>query len=175
MSNGIKIRQEITNDKKEVYEVNSIAFGQDNEAKLVNLLRESKAFIPELSLVATVETKLVGHILFSKIIIIDENGNEFESLALAPVAVRPEFQRKGIGRQLIKSGLNKARELKYKSVIVLGHKHYYPKFGFKPVDKWNIKAPFDVPAEFFMGLELVKDGLKGISGTVRYPKEFDTV
>ena len=100
---------------------------------------------------------------------------KFESLALAPIAVRPEFQQKGIGGQLIKSGLNKARELKYKSVIVLGHKHYYPKFGFEPVDKWNIKAPFDVPADFFMGLELVKDGLKGVSGTVRYPKEFDTV
>lgn len=171
----IKIRQETTDDKTEVYELNSIAFGQENEARLVNLLRESEAFIPELSLVATVDGKLVGHILFSKIIIVDKNHNEFESLALAPMAVRPAFQQKGIGGQLIKSGLDKARELTYKSVIVLGHEHYYPKFGFVPADKWNIKSPYDVPASVFMGLELVTDGLKGVSGMVKYPKEFEAV
>lgn len=170
-----KIRQETTEDRSAVYEINSIAFGQENEAKLVDLLRKSDAFIPALSLVAILDHKIVGHILFTKIKIIDNDHKEFDSLALAPMAVRPEYQQKGIGGQLIKTGLDKARELKYKSVIVLGHEHYYPKFGFVPADKWRIKAPFDVPKNVFMGLELLTDGLKGVSGTVKYPKEFEMV
>jgi predicted N-acetyltransferase YhbS len=91
------------------------------------------------------------------------------------MAVVPEFQRQGIGGELIKHGLDKAKELKYKSVIVLGHEPYYPKFGFAPASKWNIKSPYDVPENVFMAIELVKDGLKDVSGTVRYPKEFDMV
>ena len=172
---NIQIRQEYKDDFKAIDEVNNSAFGQDNEAKLVGLLRNTDAFVPELSLVAILDNKIVGHILFTKIKIKDSNQNEFDSLALAPLAVRPEYQRKGIGAQLIQSGLEKARELNFKSVIVLGHEHYYPKFGFAPADQWNIKAPFDVPDNVFMGLELIENGLKNVSGTVQYPKEFDTV
>ncbi|MBX2922219.1 MAG: N-acetyltransferase [Chitinophagaceae bacterium] len=172
---NVKIRQETQDDFNVVFEVNKLTFGQENEAKLVELLRQSNAFVAELSLVATVDNKIIGHILFSKIIIVDDNHNEFESLALAPMAVIPEFQQKGIGGQLIRSGLDKAKELQYQSVIVLGHEHYYPKFGFVPADKWNIKAPFDVPANVFMGIELTTDGLKDVSGTVKYPKAFEAV
>ena len=77
--------------------------------------------------------------------------------------------------QTAAAGLEKARELQHKSVIVLGHEHYYPKFGFVPADKWNIKSPYDVPRNAFMALELVTDGLKNANGLVKYPKEFDTV
>lgn len=170
-----KIRQENKDDTKEIYEINSLAFGQENEAKLVNLLRDSATFVPELSLVATIDNKLVGHILFTKIKIADDKQNEFDSLALAPMAVRPENQKSGIGGQLIRAGLDKARELNFKSVIVLGHRNYYPKFGFVPTEKWNIKSPFDVPTEAFMGIELIDGGFNNVNGTVKYPKEFDTV
>jgi putative acetyltransferase len=169
------IRQENKDDLQDIYEINTLAFRQENEAKLVELLRVSKTFVPELSLVATIDNKIVGHILFTKIKIVDDNQNEFDSLALAPMAIRPDIQKKGIGGQLIKAGLNKAKELNFKSVIVLGHKHYYPKFGFVPTNKWNIKSPFDVPMEAFMGIELIEGGLKNVSGIVKYPKEFDTV
>lgn len=169
------IRQEHKEDFPTVFEVNRLAFGQDSEARLVELLRHSKAFVPELSLVAILENKIIGHILFTKIKIIHDYKGETESLALAPMAVRPEFQKKGIGGQLIKHGLDKAKELHYKSVIVLGHEDYYPRFGFVPADKWNIKSPYDVPASVFMALELVPNGLKGVSGLVKYPKEFETV
>jgi len=171
----LKIRQENRDDIKEIYEINSLAFGQENEAKLVDLLRDSATFVPELSLVATIDNKLVGHILFTKIKITDDKQNEFDSLALAPMAVRPDNQKSGIGGQLIRVGLDKARELNFKSVIVLGHRNYYPKFGFVPTSKWNIKSPFDVPTEAFMGIELTKNGFKDVSGTVNYPKEFDTL
>ena len=172
---NVTIRQEQKSDYKEVYELNSSAFEEDEEARLVTLLRKSSAFIPSLSLVAIMKDTIVGHILFTKIKIVDENGNENESLALAPMAVSPKFQKSGIGSQLIKTGLDIAREMNFKSVIVLGHDKYYPRFGFEPTTKWNITSPYDVPSNFFMGLELIQDGLKNSSGMVQYAKEFDEV
>lgn len=172
---NIEIRQETQSDIEEVFEVNKTVFGRDNEAKFANLLRKGPNFIPELSLIASVNDKIIGHIIFTKILICNDEGKEFDTLALAPMAVKPDMQNKGIGGELIKHGLNKARELGYKSVIVLGHPDYYPKFGFVPAKKWNIKPTFDVPENVFMGIELMKDGLKNISGKVIYPKEFDNV
>ncbi|MBX9448917.1 MAG: N-acetyltransferase [Taibaiella sp.] len=171
----MNIRQERKADIKDIYEINTLAFGSEKEAKLVDLLRASKAFVPQLSLVAALQDKIVGHILFSKINITDHHHNEQESLALAPMAVRPEFQRRGIGAELIRNGLHHARVSGFTSVIVLGHELYYPKFGFTPAERWNISPPYDVPARFFMALELVPDGLTGVRGLVRYPEAFDTL
>lgn len=171
----VAIRKEIETDFPTVYELNKATFGQDNEAKLVDLLRISTAFIPDLSLVATDRNAVVGRILFTKIKIKDENDKEYDSLALAPLAVKPELQKRGIGGQLIRYGLAKARELGHKSVIVVGHEQYYPKFGFLPAATWKIDAPFAVRANAFMGLELVKDGFKNVTGIVYYPKEFEMV
>lgn len=176
MTEQITIRRETQDDFREVFELHHIAFGQDNEAKLVDALRNNQtAFVPELSIVATDNNKIVGHILFTKISIKDDRENLNESLGLAPMVIRPEFQKSGIGGQLIRKGFEVAKELGFKSVIVLGHEHYYPKFGFQPAVKWKIKAPFDVPSNVFMAIELATDGLKKISGTVVYPKEFETV
>ncbi|MDQ0242938.1 putative N-acetyltransferase YhbS [Bacillus fengqiuensis] len=93
-------------------------------------------------------------------------------MALAPVSVVPEYQKKGIGSQLIHTALKNAKERGYHSVIVLGHKSYYPKFGFKTASSWNIKAPFEVPDEVFMALELTADSLKNVQGVVHYSKAF---
>lgn len=169
------IRQENRDDSNAVFEVNHLAFGRENEARLVGLLRESTAFVPELSLVATWDNVIVGHILFSKIRILNDDKGEVESLALAPMAVIPGFQQKGIGGQLIRHGLGKARELLYRSVIVLGHEDYYPGFGFVPAEKWSIRSPYEVPANAFMALELVPGGLENVSGSVKYPEEFEMV
>lgn len=152
MNMNLLIRQEDREDFGSVYEVNKLAFGRENEAKLVDLLRSSDAFIPELSVVAVSDNKIIGHILFTKIKIVSNNNEETGSLALAPMAVTPEFQHKGIGGQLIQFGLAKAKALQHKSVIVLGHKHYYPKFGFTPTDKWNIKSPYNVPRKLLWHL-----------------------
>ncbi|GAA4468162.1 N-acetyltransferase [Nibrella saemangeumensis] len=165
------IQQEGLPDQSSVYEVIARAFEREDESRLVNRMRQSNAFVPELSLVAMYEQKIVGHILFSKIII----HNQLRitpSLALAPLAVEPDFQRQGVGSLLVREGLKRSRELGFTSVVVLGHEHYYPRFEFIPTTKWGIRPPFQVPAEVFMAVELVKDSLSGIQGTVRYPDDF---
>ena len=164
------IRQEKKEDFNSIYEINKQAFKQQDESELIERIRASKHFVPELSLVAEENGKIIGHILFSKIKIIGEQ--EYESLALAPMAVLPDFQKQGIGGRLIKEGLIKARELGFNSVIVLGHKDYYPRFGFERASKWNIKCPFEVPDEAFMAIELNIGALAEKSGVVEYPKEF---
>lgn len=153
MTQQIILRQETPNDFKKVFELNTLAFGEDNESKLIDALRKNTdVFIPELSIVAINDNKIVGHILFTKINIQDEKGNLNESLALAPMSVKPEWQKKGIGGNLIKHGIETAKNLGYKSIIVLGHEYYYPKFGFKPAENWNIKTSYDVPSNVFMAL-----------------------
>lgn len=176
MTAEVIYRPETQDDFQEVFEINHKAFGQQNEAKLVNALRNNpNVFIPELSIVASKNNAIIGHILFTKINIKNDDKTLNESLAIAPMAVLPEFQKNGIGGQLIRRGLETAKQLGYQSVIVLGHEDYYPKFGFEPAEKWNIKAPFDVASNVFMAIELVKGSLENISGTVIYPKEFETV
>ncbi|MEG0012919.1 MAG: N-acetyltransferase [Cellulosilyticaceae bacterium] len=172
----ISIRQEEVKDYQEVEQVVEKAFleaemSDYREHELVRRLRVSAEFIPELSLVALAEEKLVGHILLTKIEIRDEDQG-IPSLALAPVAILPEYQGQGIGKILIELAVQKAKDLGYSSIIVLGHEKYYPKFGFVPTSKWGIKPPFEVPEEVFMGLELVEGALQGVKGTVVYSKAF---
>jgi putative acetyltransferase len=170
----ISIRAEHLSDIPDIHELNKMAFGQDNEANLVDLLRESEHFVPELSLVAVADDIIVGYILFSKVSIVNGDSRH-ETLALAPIAIHPAHQKKGIGGKLITHGLQLAQELGYRSVIVLGHELYYPKFGFVSASRWGINAPIDVPSNVFMAIELVPGSLTNVSGTVEYPVEFSTI
>ena len=168
----ITIRPERDDDVNTIRELYLSAFAEDTEANLVDLLRNSDSFIPQLSLVAEADGKIAGHILFSKISIEGNGVNATASLALAPMAVSPKFQKKGIGSKMVHYGLQQANELGYKSVIVVGHEHYYPRFGFAPAGGWHITCPFDVPANVFMALELEKGSLAKAAGVVKYDKVF---
>lgn len=172
------IRQEQKSDHESTEKIVEIAFASavqsdQNEHKLVSRIRRSDAFIPELSLVAVGkdDDEILGHILLSKVLINDGN-QKVESLALAPVSVLPDYQNKGIGRSLIQKALQKAKELEFQSVIVLGHPEYYPKFGFRKSSQWQIKAPFDVPEEALMAIELQERSLDNVSGVIEYPSVF---
>lgn len=172
----VTIRQENKNDYLEVFNVIKEAFKNEKDSDykeqyLVENLRKSNAFIPELSLVAVDNNKIVGHILLTKIKI-ENNQTSFDSLALAPVSVLPEFQKKGIGSLLIKKSHDLATNLGYKSIVILGHENYYPKFGYELASKYNIVLPFDAPDENCMVISLEKNALKVISGKVKYAKEF---
>ena len=166
------IRPEITKDYEQITKINDLAFNQPNEGLMISALRKNKKFISELSLVVEIDSKVVGHILFFPLNIISED-KRFEVLSLAPMAVLPEHQRKGIGKKLVIEGLKKAKELGYKAVVVLGHPTYYPKFGFERASKWNIKPPIDdVPVEAYMAIELEEGFLKDKDGIIEYPEEY---
>lgn len=172
----IKLRQENENDYKSVFQVIEKAFENEvysdhKEQFLVERLRKSVAFIPELSIVAEVNSQIVGHILLSKLKI-ENDVKSIESLALAPVSVLPEFQGKGVGSKLILHSHEVAKELGYKSIVLLGHEDYYPRFGYEQANKYGIEMPFDVPAENCMVAILAENGLLGIRGKVIYPDAF---
>ena len=167
----VEIRQENQKDYEEAYKVVKTAFetaehSDGNEQDLVVALRNSDSFIPELSLVAVKDDKIVGYILFTKIKI--ENHEE---IALAPLAVLPEYQKQGIGSMLIEQGHKIAKKLGYHYSIVLGSENYYPKFGYIPAIQYGIQAPFDVANENFMAIKLNEADTE-IKGVVQYAKEF---
>lgn len=173
----MNIRKEENKDYKEVFKLIESAFENEEysdhrEQFLVERLRNSESFIPELSLVAEIDGHIVGYILLTKIKIINDSSKETISLALAPVAVLKEHQGKGIGGKLIQKAHQKAKELQFGSVILLGHEKYYPKFGYEMTKKYGIKLPFEVPDENCMLIELTENALKNVKGIVEYPKEF---
>jgi putative acetyltransferase len=170
----ITIRAEQQADIDDISGLNKLAFGQDNEARLVDLLRSAPGYVPGLSLVAIAENTLVGHILFSKIFVVNGDAR-YDTLALAPMSVHPQYQKQGVGARLITQGLENARDMGFGSVVVLGHEHYYPRFGFVPASRWGIRAPIDVPDEVFMAIELIPGSLKNVSGVVEYPVEFSAI
>jgi len=168
------IRHEKPEDHPHIGRVNDLAFGQPDEGSMVEQLRLNPRFIPELSLVSLDGDDVVGHILFFPIDISTADARE-TSLSLAPLAVHPDYQGRGIGGKLVAEGLKVAKGLGFDSVIVMGHPGYYPRFGFKPASVWGIRPPMKAPDEAFMALELKAGGLKGKSGVVEYPREYGFV
>ena len=124
-----------------------------------------------LSLVAEVESRIIGHIAFSPVRISSESS-ETEVIGLAPMSVRPEFQRSGVGSQLVRRGLEMLRENGYEIVVVLGHPAYYPRFGFEQSDRYGIACEYSAPAEAFMVMELREGAFEGVRGTACYRPEF---
>lgn len=168
---NIIIRQEKSQDFHEVYSMVKTAFAaaehsDGNEQDLVAALRAGSAFVPELSLVAEMDGKIVGHIMFTKAAI----GSRTE-LALAPLSVLPEYWKQGIGIALIREGHRIAANLGYQYSIVLGSEHYYPRSGYIPAERLGIRAPFEVPSENFMAIRLQKNA-DPICGVVTYAPEF---
>lgn len=167
----IRIRQEEQTDRAAVFDVVRRAFEHaghtdHDEHHLVERLRESDAFVPELSLVAVDAGEVVGHVLFTRVRIGDT-----VQLALAPVSVRPDRQRGGIGSLLIIEGHRIARRLGYGFVVVLGHEAYYPRFGYRPASGFGIRAPFDVPDANFMAVDLQERNIR-LDAAVEYAGEF---
>jgi putative acetyltransferase len=149
-----------------------LAFAREDEANLVHSIRGNNAiFILELSMVAEVNSTIIGHAMLSKVTIVNES-NEYDALALAPVSVHPDYQKMGVGTQMIHKLLDTAKELGHTIVIVAGHASYYPRFGFVPARAKGIEAPFPIADDCFLVLELKENALDGITGTVKYSKEF---
>ena len=168
----MRIRAEQTEDHPAVYRVNQLAFGQTNEADLVDALRSSAT--PYISLVATLEGEVIGHIFFSPVTVESEEA-AFTAMGLAPMAVLPTHQNQGVGSLLVREGLKECRRLGYDIVVVLGHPNYYPRFGFEPASSKGLRSEYDVPDEVFLVTELRPGALAGRSALVKYHPEFSKV
>jgi putative acetyltransferase len=165
----LTIRREMPEDIDSIRYVNEQAFGRKEEAELIDKLRNRDMLT--LSLVAVQADQIVGHIVFSPVSVESEYSS-FEAIALAPLAVLPAYQRKGIGSQLVRAGLEECHRLGHEIMVVLGHPDYYPRFGFVPGKPKGIEYEFEAPDEAWMVLELREGALAGRSGTVKFQPEF---
>jgi putative acetyltransferase len=161
--NPMIIRPETPADVAAIYEVNRLAFGQEAEARLVSALRDGG--FARVSLVAEIDGQIVGHVMFSDLSIVTPDRT-IAALALAPMAVLPNLQGKGIGSQLVRQGLAVCQAHGHQIVIVLGHPHYYQRFGFSTELAKPLASPFSGDA--WMALELLPGSLKGVVGRVAY-------
>jgi putative acetyltransferase len=167
----IAIRSEKLGDAAAVRIVNEKAFSRPVEPDLVDKLR---VFCPEaVSLVAESEGVIVGHILFTPVML-QTRTKRIAGMGLGPMAVVPERQNQGIGSQLVTAGLEVLRQQACPFVVVLGHAEYYPRFGFTPASRRGIHCPWEgVPDNVFMAIALDETAMSGASGVVRYRDEFN--
>lgn len=168
----VHIRGETAADIGAVAALNRAAFERAAEADLVDDLRAAGR--AALSLVAERDGVLLGHILFSPVSI-ERAGADLRPLGLAPMAVRPDAQRTGIGAALVRAGLAACRAGGSGAVVVLGHAEYYPRFGFVPASRFGLRSEYDVPDDVFLACELTPGALADARGLVRYAPEFAAV
>jgi len=168
---NIRIRLEEPKDYMAVHAVNEAAFETSAEANLVDALREGAN--PVISLVAEDDEEVVGHIMFSPVRL--SGYADLKIMGLAPMAVEPGHQRKGVGSELVRVGLEKCKELGAGAVVVLGHSWYYPRFGFLPSVRYGIHCEYKVPEDVFMVLELQPGYLQGASGLIKFHRAFKDV
>jgi putative acetyltransferase len=161
------IRPETPDDETAIATLNRGAFGGDYEAELIGRLRADG--LAAGSLVALQEAVIAGHILFSDLAV-EVDGRSIKAAALAPMCVRSDRRRQGIGSALVRAGLDAVGAAGYRAIIVLGHPEYYARFGFSSSLAEKLASPFPGPA--FMALEIVSGALTGRHGSVTYPDAF---
>ena len=169
---SLTIRLETQADIPAVRRVNLAAFGQPEEATLVDRIRARRA--ETLSLVADLAGEVVGHIFFSPMTIAGPDRT-IPAVGLGPMAVLPERQRQGIGSALVEHGLAALKEAGHRIVIVLGHRDFYPRFGFRPAREHGIRWEQEVDPVYFMALELAPGALAAAPGVASYLPEFSEV
>jgi putative acetyltransferase len=165
----IKIREEQAGDSDAIYKVNAAAFARPAEAALVDTLRDEGAVT--LSLVAVVDKQIVGHILFSPVLVAGE-GEGWSAVALGPMAVLPAHQGHGVGAALVRAGLAQLWRAGHEVVFVLGHSGFYPRFGFTVATAHGLRCQWDVPDDVFMVVASQPDVLGKRRGTVYYHAAF---
>jgi putative acetyltransferase len=164
----IEIRDELPRDIDAIREVNRQAFGQDLEGRIVDAIRDAGAAV--LSLVAVVDDAVVGHILFSPLTVGTLTGT-----GLGPMAVLPSHQRQGIGSRLVAHGLQQLRANGCPFVVVLGHPHFYPRFGFQRAGDYGLTCEWDVDPDAFMVAVLNPQTAGSLGGRAQYRSEFSTI
>jgi putative acetyltransferase len=168
---SVKIRPETPEDYSAVREVNLTAFDTATEADLADAMREVPEYVPELSLVAELDGRIVGHALFSEVTVVQERG-ELRALSLGPIAVLPDYQRRGIGSAMMEHGHRQGRKLGYPFVVLIGHPWYYPRFGYVQAREHGLITIWEVSDPVFMVCELEPGALEHAAGEIQYPEPF---
>jgi putative acetyltransferase len=167
---AVVIRPEKPQDYAGVHEIHRLAFRRENEARLIESLRLSPGYIPELSIVAFGGKNVVGHILFSPIGIETPYG-ELPALVMAPLAVRPA-EKENVGEKLLKAGIKECRRRGYACVLAVGAPADYSRFGFVPAHPLGLNPARPIKGGELMALELTPSALEGLTGTVRFPPAY---
>jgi putative acetyltransferase len=162
------VRPEQSGDEPEIAAVHVAAFPDATESELVARLRGTQWWVPELSLVVQQEATLVAHALFTRL---PEDDPERPMLTLGPVAVLPDYQRKGVGMTLVRMGLSRARQLGFSAVVAVGAPAFMAACGFRPARPHGLETEMNVPDEAFVVAQLREGGV--VKGVVRWPAEWD--
>jgi len=170
----IEIRRETPLDFDLVTEVNNLAFKNPQKNQLVQDLRKNDAFKEELSLVATENETIIGHLLLFPTYITN-NYRRHSTLLLASMAVLPDRQKQGAGTALIKEAMKQGEKIGFGSIILSESSEYFFRFGFKKASRWNITMPLNAPGETVLAVELNRQGFSQVTGTVSIPEEFNSL
>lgn len=168
----VLVREARVDDAAAVVRVHDLAFRRSAESRIVEAIR--RCGVPTISLVATIGTRVVGHVLFSPVVI-DAPGLAIAAMGLAPLAVLPEYQRAGVGSMLASDGLNAAARRGVQVVVVVGEPAYYRRFGFRPAREFGLRSEYTDVGDAFMACELARGVLAGRSGLAKYLPEFAEV
>ncbi|MBY9063428.1 N-acetyltransferase [Sphingomonas yunnanensis] len=176
MKAAIAVRAECPGDVPAISEIvvrayDNVIYSDHREHLMIERLRGTGAWIPPLSLLAEVDGRAVGHILLTRASICG-SGSCVETLALAPLSVVPDYQSRGVGKRLVEAACQRALELGFDTIVLVGLPSYYPRFGFEPMSRYPITLPFDAPGENCMILPLRPGALDGIAGVVKYAEEW---
>jgi len=168
----VDIKREKKRDYEEIEMLLKVIFNNDTVADLVTQLRGADSFIPRLARVAKINNQIIGLVVCSNATIV-KGRRSIDVLVLAPLAVLPAYQHLGIGGELIRNVFQKARELEFQAVFVIGDEDYFPRFGFEPASNFDVSCNFDISNENFMALELIPGALSNASGKLKLLPLFD--
>lgn len=169
------IRPEVPADVAAIHAVHAAAFETAAEAHLVDALRDAGRLALSLVAVEPDGGRIVGHVAFSEVTLTAPGGAVTHGMGLAPMAVLPDRQRRGVGGLLVREGLARLAAAGHPFCVVLGHPGYYPRFGFEPAGRRGVRWVHQAPEGAFMVRALWPGGLDGPGGVVRYASEFEAV
>lgn len=161
------VRPEQEGDGPGIGAVYVAAFDDTSELQLYQRLRDSEAFVPELSLLVQQEEMIVAHALFTQV-----TAGESNALVLGPVAILPAHQRGGLGSGFVRMGLDRARALGYECVVAIGPGEFLKACGFQPAARRGLTTAMEIPDENFCVAELAPLGVT--AGPVMFPIEWST-
>lgn len=167
---NITVRPETAEDIRAIDVVNISAFQGEGEARLVTALREMSGNTNILSLVAEFNSRIVGHLMLSPVVI-HQADQDLTAMALAPMSVVPSQSHRGIGSELVEASIETAKQKGYKVILVAGHPEFYRRFGFREASEWGITSNLPVPEDVLQVLEL-QPGVLHTGGNATYSAPF---